>query len=356
MTDATSGPLRDAYEAIQANQLPKARGILSVYVSEKPDDPDAWWLYSYAAENPTEARKSLENVLRLDPMYPGARDLLNDINQSVGLPIPSISQPLTGIQKLGDEEPSVSKTLSVKIETDDDFDDIDLDELDDDDEPSSLSRNRLLLAIAGFVLVVLLIAFVFVVLPGMNNRTPTVTNVAVNTLQPTDASIVQPSPDATVDNSISLTPEPSVEVIVDIPTNDSGLQSTDAPVTTQETPVSLETAVISFDGFYTALNGFTVTPDSIAIDQTSLGQTLNATICLQNQAELRNAIPTGISSIASVSQEASDEVEYIGVKFVNCADNSLLRYVVVPIADARAFAGGTLTAAQLRGSQINITR
>ena len=43
---------------------------------EQPNDVDAWWLYSYAVTDVDQARKALETVLRLDPAYTGARDLL----------------------------------------------------------------------------------------------------------------------------------------------------------------------------------------------------------------------------------------------------------------------------------------
>lgn len=351
MSDATSGPLRDAYEAIQANQLPKARGILSTYIADKPEDPDAWWLYSYAAENPEEARKSLENVLRLDPTYPGARDLLTQVNQA--LPAGTSVMPITGVRKLNNDVASVPQASQPTVadeldDLDDDFDD------EDEDEESGFTTRRVLLALAGFALVVALVFLVFFLQSG-RVVAPASTQVAGNTAQPTldvtpDVSAQAPTADATT-NVVDVTP-----------TADSGGAATeDGSATTEPVETSTPdgaTSPVTTDlgAFYSALSGFTVTPDSVMVESTSLGQTLSATVCLQNQGELRNAIPSGISAIAGVSAQAPAEAQYIGIKFVNCADNNLLRYVVVPIADAQAFAAGTLTTAQLRSAQLNITR
>lgn len=363
MSDATSGPLRDAYEAIQANQLPKARGILSTYVSEKPNDPDAWWLYSYAAENPTEARKALENVLRLDPMYPGARDLLNEVNQSIPA-TPSSPAPLPSRNvEDSSQKPPVKPASSV----DDDFDD--LDDLDDDEDDSSGgSSRRTLLAIAGFLLVILVVVVIFVVLPRANSpATPTA--VALSTTTPQGAKPVTqeagtetPTVDVTTDAGANITITQTVEsdpTDEPIATPDEAQPTETVTVSTLEaTATPDEAAVIDTDlsVFYTALGGLTVAPDSVMMEQTSVGQTLNATVCLQNQAELRTAIPAAIPAIASASNQAPADTEFIGVKFVDCANNNLLRYVVVPIAQARAYAEGTLSATDLRSAQRNITR
>lgn len=356
MSDATSGPLRDAYEAIQANQLPKARGILSVYVAEKPNDPDAWWLYSYAAESPTEARKSLENVLRLDPMYPGARDLLNEINQTIAATTIVLTPAPLGVRKLGETvPPSASPVTSATDDPFDDLDDFDEDD-DDDDEESGFTRRRILLAIGGFAILVLVVVFIFVILPKLNPQpSPVPTNIAQTTLVATI--------EATTDSSVVVTPDvltpviditPSVEPII---TEEPSATSESPSSATNEVPTpSEQPSTTGFDGFYAALSNFTVTPDSILVESTSLGSTLSATVCLQNQGELRTAIPSAINGMAATSAEAPADTQFIGVKFINCADNSLLRYVVVPIAEAQAFASGTLTAAQLRATQRNITR
>ena len=148
-----------------------------------------------------------------------------------------------------------------------------------------------------------------------------------------------------------MSPEPSVEVAVTVPDATGAPVATEDAATISETPSGTE-----FVSFYTALAAFEVLPNSMAIDQTTIGQTFSGSICLQNQGELRSAIPTAISALASVSPEAPAEAQFIGAKFLNCTDNSLMRYVVVPIEDARAFAAGTLTASQLRGVHRNITR
>jgi hypothetical protein len=42
------------------------------------------------------------------------------------------------------------------------------------------------------------------------------------------------------------------------------------------------------------------------------------------------------------------DTQAIGAKFVNCTDNAVLRYVALNIADAQAYAAGSVTDAELR--------
>jgi len=345
MSDATSGPLRDAYEAIRANQLPKAREILRAYLIDKPNDPDAWWLYSYAVDNVDDARKALESVLRLDSAYPEANELLSQLNQSIrssGIP----SQP-TGLRALGS---SASSSHQKSTAT---FDEDDLDDFDDeeDEEESGFSRRRVLIALGAFTLIVLLVVLVFFLLPRPTSA-PEATNVAQVTPQASETSFVLEVP--SVEPSLALATE-TVSVATELPvaTEDSSLITPDAPEVSATPDASISSG---FDSFYSALAAYTVVPDSIGVESTTLGQTLTSEICLQNQGELRSAIPNAIAALASVSPEAPAEAQFIGAKFVNCADNSLMRYVAVSIEDAQTFASGDLTDSQLRARHHNITR
>ena len=50
----------------------------------EPENPHAWWLLAYAADEPREVREALVRVLRLDPNYtnaPKARDMLTRLNE-----------------------------------------------------------------------------------------------------------------------------------------------------------------------------------------------------------------------------------------------------------------------------------
>jgi len=349
MSDATTGPLRDAYEAIRANQLPKAREILRAYMVNQPDDADAWWLYTYAVDNTDDARKALENVLRLDSTYPGANDLFNQLNQSVR----SLNAPQSplNLRKL-DDLAAVPMTQGQKPEIA--FDDVDfgdIDDLDEDDEDESgFSRRRVLLALGGFALVILLVVLVF--LSPRQTSAPEATNVAQTTSIGVTAN---PSLDAatvatsTIDSGLNVSPEPSLSI--DLTVTSDLAQATDIPVSTQSPIVGAD-----LGSFSSALDSFDIVPDSVGVEQTTLGQTLSGSVCLQNQGELRTAIPAAISALASASPQAPADVQFIGAKFVNCADNSLMRYVVVSIEDARAFASGSLSASELRSGHRNITR
>src|SRR5690606_33000385 len=79
MGESTERVLAQAYELIESERLAEAEALLKPIVAAEPDNADAWWLYAHAVTDPGEARLALNNVLRIDPGYPGADDLLDSL-------------------------------------------------------------------------------------------------------------------------------------------------------------------------------------------------------------------------------------------------------------------------------------
>jgi hypothetical protein len=75
MSDSNSAVLQRAYELIEAGQADEARFLLESVLEEEQTNPDAWWIYAHAVEDPVRARQALDQVLALDPGYPGAAEL-----------------------------------------------------------------------------------------------------------------------------------------------------------------------------------------------------------------------------------------------------------------------------------------
>lgn len=349
MTDQTGGSLNAAYEAIKAKDLSKARDVLSAYLVDQPNDVDAWWLYSYAVTDVSQARKALETVLRLDPSYPGARELLNELEgASPAAPVmPVDSAPLrapevTALRPLSDR-PSGAAPLTTTITPDDD-------EISDFGIRASAaepaSSNRTILAIVAAIVLLLILAAVFI-LPNLNPSGPAVAD-ATNTAAATDTSL-----------GFGLTEE-ATPATADAATD--AVEATDEA--TEETPAATEeptleataeanvepTAAVSDDplqSVYDALGTFEVVPDSVAIETTELGETLTASVCSVT-SELRSTIPAALTSLATSSPQVPAEAQAIGAKFVDCTDNTVLRYVAITIEDAQAYAAGTIDDATLR--------
>jgi len=72
--------LKQAYTLIQQDQLDQAMALIRPVTEDDPDNQDAWWLMANAASEPRDARRALTNLLKLNPSYPKARDLLEKLN------------------------------------------------------------------------------------------------------------------------------------------------------------------------------------------------------------------------------------------------------------------------------------
>ncbi|MBP6297721.1 MAG: hypothetical protein KA401_00115 [Anaerolineae bacterium] len=360
MTDSTGGSLNAAYEAIKAKDLAKARDLLSAYLVDQPNDVDAWWLYSYAVTDVEQGRKALETVLRLDPAYPGARDLLTELENSVPSPATSpIAQ--AGIKSIS----RVSETakLTATIQPDDDRAEFGF---PDESKQETGRFSRMLLAVLAAIVVIGILLVVFV-LPNLNNPQSTpVANATVAASETTEFGVATVPP--TTGASVASTVEPTIAgQVTDAPTTESTtveastseaatVDATSAEMATPEAVATTDPAVptdtsvtaAGLEPVYEALSAFEVVPDSTVVESTEMGQTASVSICAVT-SQLRTVVPAALTSLARVSTQLPAELQAVGAKFVECTgDNSVLRYVALTMADAQGFANGTLTETDLR--------
>ncbi|MCI0709869.1 MAG: hypothetical protein L0154_06870 [Chloroflexi bacterium] len=75
-----SEQLDRAYQLIQEDRDEEALDILRPIVIHDPDNAAAWWLISYATDDPKEARLGLINTLKNDPDHQHAREMLDQLN------------------------------------------------------------------------------------------------------------------------------------------------------------------------------------------------------------------------------------------------------------------------------------
>src|SRR5258705_11163420 len=71
--------LKQAFGLIEAGNLEDAKALLRPILESEKDNADVWWLYSHAVTDAETARLALNNVLRIDPTYPDARELLGQL-------------------------------------------------------------------------------------------------------------------------------------------------------------------------------------------------------------------------------------------------------------------------------------
>ena len=98
----TQTQLNQAYELIQQENDDAALDILRPIVQADPQNVDAWWLITYATDDPREARRALVHVLKNRPEHTDARTNLQQLNE--------IAPPTPDEEKLLAEVPPIPKT------------------------------------------------------------------------------------------------------------------------------------------------------------------------------------------------------------------------------------------------------
>jgi len=81
MATNTRQVLGTAFEYIRQERENEALALLKPIVEAEPENQDAWWLVANAASEPREARRALITLLRLNPSYPKAQKLLEQLNE-----------------------------------------------------------------------------------------------------------------------------------------------------------------------------------------------------------------------------------------------------------------------------------
>ncbi len=78
--------LQEAYQLVRSGNKPAAVNILLPIVRANQNNADAWWLLANSVNNDEQARRALEQVLRLRPNDERARKMLDKLNaQSFGM-------------------------------------------------------------------------------------------------------------------------------------------------------------------------------------------------------------------------------------------------------------------------------
>lgn len=101
MAQNTRQELGRAFELIKQDKVNEAVQILKPITEAEPDNADAWWLLANASAEARDARRALIQVLRINPSYPKARSLLDQLNER----FPPRDDELMMMMDLHEEEP-----------------------------------------------------------------------------------------------------------------------------------------------------------------------------------------------------------------------------------------------------------
>jgi len=340
MNDDTNQVLTQAYELIEAEELGDAKRLLEPLVNREKDNADAWWLYAHAVTDTETARTALQNVLRLDPSYPEAADLLKTLEATIS---PSPLRPIARLdvqQRSPTALPDLPATLPERVDEEWEFEGT-----GEGKKPSRRFPASRQLALLIPLLVIVIVGVLLVIL---------------NSANPPQIAILSPTPDTFTDvptlSAANFTPLPLDTVVPSNATEEATSTVATLPVI-QNTPVNTSAPIVTveqlptggatttgdaYQAVYDALGNFTIPRNAVEVTQTSLGNTLLVSICTLAGPELRAALPEAMRAIASASSTLGSDVDAVGARMINCGNNTTLLEIAVPRADAIAYANGEL--------------
>ncbi|NDJ62123.1 MAG: tetratricopeptide repeat protein [Chloroflexi bacterium] len=344
MSDGTEQTLTQAYELVEAGQLDEAKSLLDPVLTANPDDVDAWWIYVHAVRTPADARRGLENVLRLAPNYPGAADLMTALQDRYPERlVPAGAPRIRPIGTPPPEPPDLPDFANLGEPS--------LDALASEASAQPRSRSRL----APYIVVALILVVVAVIiglLQGAGTTPPAPSPTAV-------AQAVDVTP--TDDPGAAVTDEPTDIVLTATPT----IQLTDTPVATDtvaptETSTDVPSATmaatattavtatvppppIDLETVGSAVEQFPVVDNGIEAADSSFGTTLFTAVCATPGRELRTLMPQVMFALAEISPTVDAGFAAIGAHMIDCDNDQSLLQIAVDREAAVAFAAGDLS-------------
>ncbi len=194
MVTATNEALSEAYELIEANRIDEARQLLEPMLESEADNPDVWWVYAHAVDNPTDARRALRQIKELDPQYPQVDEMLAEIDElqpTAPSPTGEIGTGIKRIRPLAPGSPVAEPSYQPDTDLDDSSFDDDLDLDDDLDIEAEGKRNLVLpLALATLLGVALIVFVLWLAFRNQGSSVaPPATTQAVAQANPTETPL-----------------------------------------------------------------------------------------------------------------------------------------------------------------------
>lgn len=325
--------LQRAHSYIEAGELSEARALLEPALAANPDDPDLWWFYAHAVEDPEAGMEALENVARLDPSYPGIDELTARIQESATVDIADYDD---GIDDLPYEDVDY-ENADVNVET----------------KP----RSRRLIPLIAILLIIVCLAIVALLVNNQGQGVqPTATAVleAESTTPPTSAAIavvptITPFPDATqqpVEQETAtedVTEGGSVSAEI-VETQESTSEATESG--SSEPTDELSTVLIS--QLQTSLEDYQIPENGIYETETPLGRTLILQTCSGIGPQATNAMNGIFENLGDRADQSLAFFDGFAVEVYDCEANQSIRTIAVERQAALDFAAGTI---DLRGFQ-----
>jgi hypothetical protein len=318
-SDETQSPLARAYDLVEAGDLEEARTLLESILDADGENADAWWIYAHAVTDPEAGRNALENVLSIDPTYPGASELLAQAEEMTPpkpkiSPIAPVTMPETPGGRPEDEFPeptAVASKPTPRKQT---------------QAPSAPPRRSPVpvLAIVAIIAVALVLLVLLLQTGGTPLATATPTEVAEALVTPTEAVVA---------------------VVTEEPTQSSPpteIMPTEMPTAASQ-PATAESAAVDYTAIEAALSEFPIAESGVGIVDTSLGTTLMVSACTTPGRAMRTLLPQVMNALAGQSPSLGSDVVAVGARMLDCTENAPLVTVATDLASAQNYAQGGLS-------------
>jgi hypothetical protein len=325
-SDATQSPLARAYDLVEAGRYDEARALLEPILASDFDNADAWWIYAHAVTDAALGRDALENVLRIDPNYPGATELLQQA-ETMAAPKPKIT-PIAPA--------TVPEAPDAALE-DEDFSEFET------EAPSAAARKATISPAqrrSAFPLIavvaVIVIALVLIVLLLQTGGTPvaTATRAAVLATSTESGAAVVTGEATQSASPMEATPE---ALPTAAPTTAATVETTIAAEQTSEA------AGIDLAALETALAEFPIAESGIGVVDTSLGSTLMVSACTEAGRAMRTLLPQVMNALAMQSAAFGSDIQAVGARMLDCTENTSFVTVATELATAQSYAQGGMS-------------
>ncbi len=387
MSDETRSALREAFDAIEAGDLETARTVLEPVLAADPDNADAWWIYSHSVTDPQLALDALENVVRVDPEYPGATELLTTLQERLPRRPPKPAAPPPPPDDIPDLPPGEPDfELDVPPAADSELEESD----EEEDEEEEEGRSFLIPLLAGGLLIVVILVLIISLFSQPQTPTVTPTTVALATLPPDSTPLVE-GQSATEDAAAVTETETAAAPLVEATETDaaaaatseasatesasvspaatedasSGTETETAPLVeatetdaaatseasaTESAPAATEAVVVGSaeETLLAGLRRYTLAAEPITRQDTTVGNALLVSICVNDRREVPTLLRPVMRAIATGTQALPADVQAVGARMIDCATGRAFVVMAVDRASAEGHAAGTVPYVEFR--------
>ncbi len=337
MSDSTNTILQRAYELIENDELEQAQELLAPLLETDDKNPSLWWVYSHALRDQSIGQLALDRVLELDPSYPGANELKDDV-----LEIQSRDPDFLPLH--ADESVFAQDATGSTI---DDWDELQPTNVDSD-ESSSGRLGAVVLAIILFVVAagIALVAsgtvdiseILEAILPTPEAKVIVVSAPTAGpaaTESELEASATESDTDATAlpagQATAVATGEPT-EAATPAATVAAAEEAT-VEVEVSGTPDQASNPLSAFvNAVADSISGFEIDRRASILRSTPLGRTIVIQVCAVPGIEFNARLSRVINAMVDLADAIPKETEAVAAGLLNCDDdNASLRIIGVSV-------------------------